>query len=138
MNVLYLIVFAVKISLFLWLIGSNNFLQERAKAALATDEVASALAKLSVMNQQLLAAEARRKTERIISSELKKAASNPELQGHLHAISPMSGISSEDSIETEHSQVNSNLHYPINDLAIMFQLSNLNYCIYKSIKFWQL
>ncbi|KAF4526572.1 hypothetical protein B566_EDAN009588 [Ephemera danica] len=75
--------------------------QERAKAALATDEVASALAKLSVMNQRVLEAEARRKTERIISSELKKAASNPELQGHLHAISPMSGISSEDSIETD-------------------------------------
>jgi [histone H3]-trimethyl-L-lysine4 demethylase len=70
--------------------------QERAKAALADDEVASALAKLSVMNQRVLEAEARRKTERIINSELKKAANNPELQGQLHIISPMSNFANDD------------------------------------------
>lgn len=78
--------------------------QERAKAALADEEVASALAKLSVMNQRVLEAEARRKTERIINSELKKAANNPELQGQLHIISPMSTFANDDdscSIEVE-------------------------------------
>ncbi|CAB3371603.1 Hypothetical predicted protein [Cloeon dipterum] len=57
--------------------------QERAKGALANDEVASALAKLSVLNQRVMEAEARRKTERIINSELQKAANNPELQSQL-------------------------------------------------------
>jgi len=76
--------------------------QERAKAALADEEVASALAKLSVMNQRVLEAEARRKTERIINSELQKAANNPELQGQLHIISPMSAFANdEDSASME-------------------------------------
>ncbi|XP_059481467.1 lysine-specific demethylase 5A [Neocloeon triangulifer] len=66
--------------------------QEKAKAALANEEVASALAKLSVMNQRVLEAEARRKTERIISSELKKAANNPELQNQLPLMPPMANV----------------------------------------------
>lgn len=60
--------------------------QDRARQALATDELASALAKLSVLSQQLVEAAARVKTEKIISSELNKvaAAGNKiaELQRH--------------------------------------------------------
>jgi len=48
--------------------------QDRARNSLATEEIASALAKLSVLSQKLVEAAAREKTEKIISSELKKAA----------------------------------------------------------------
>lgn len=48
--------------------------QDRARTSLATDEIANALAKLSVLSQKLVEAAAREKTEKIISSELKKAA----------------------------------------------------------------
>ncbi|KAK7866457.1 hypothetical protein R5R35_008978 [Gryllus longicercus] len=58
--------------------------QDRARQALATEELASALAKLSVLSQQLVEAAARVKTEKIISSELNKAAAAgnkiPEMQ----------------------------------------------------------
>ncbi|KDR13965.1 hypothetical protein L798_11923, partial [Zootermopsis nevadensis] len=64
--------------------------QDRARQALATEELASALAKLSVLSQKLVEAVAREKTEKIISSELKKAASNPELHRRVQAISSLS------------------------------------------------
>ena len=54
--------------------------QDRARQALATDELASALAKLSVFSQRMVEAAAREKTEKIISAELMKAANNPQLQ----------------------------------------------------------
>ncbi len=60
--------------------------QDRARQALATDELASALAKLSVLSQRMVEQAAREKTEKIINAELQKAASNPELQGHLHSV----------------------------------------------------
>ena len=54
--------------------------------ALATEELASALAKLSMLSQRMVEQAAREKTEKIISAELMKAASNPELQGHLQSV----------------------------------------------------
>ena len=55
--------------------------QDRARQALASDELARALAKLSVFSQRQLEAAARQKTEKIISAELMKAAANPQLAG---------------------------------------------------------
>ncbi|XP_069693074.1 lysine-specific demethylase 5A-like isoform X2 [Periplaneta americana] len=75
--------------------------QDRARQALATEELASALAKLSVLSQKLVEAAAREKTEKIISSELKKAASNPELHRRVQAISSLSGVQSEDSLGSQ-------------------------------------
>ncbi|GFG38653.1 hypothetical protein Cfor_01675 [Coptotermes formosanus] len=75
--------------------------QDRARQALATEELASALAKLSVLSQKLVEAVAREKTEKIISSELKKAASNPELHRRVQAISSLSGVQSEDSLGSQ-------------------------------------
>jgi histone demethylase JARID1 len=77
------------------------FFQDRARQALATEELASALAKLSVLSQKLVEAVAREKTEKIISSELKKAASNPELHRRVQAISSLSGVQSEDSLGSQ-------------------------------------
>ncbi|XP_012538541.2 lysine-specific demethylase lid isoform X1 [Monomorium pharaonis] len=71
--------------------------QDRARKALATDELSSILAKLSVMSQKLVEAAAREKTEKIITSELKKAANNPELHQRVQAIAPLSGVHSDDS-----------------------------------------
>ncbi|XP_066580391.1 lysine-specific demethylase 5A isoform X2 [Amia ocellicauda] len=57
--------------------------QDRARQALATDELSSALAKLSVLSQRMVEQAAREKTEKIINAELQKAAANPDLQGHI-------------------------------------------------------
>ncbi|XP_067284500.1 lysine-specific demethylase 5A isoform X2 [Pseudorasbora parva] len=57
--------------------------QDRARQALATDELSSALAKLSVLSQRMVELAAREKTEKIITAELQKAAANPDLQGHI-------------------------------------------------------
>ncbi|XP_015108765.1 lysine-specific demethylase lid [Diachasma alloeum] len=72
--------------------------QDRARQALATEEISSVLAKLSVLSQKLVEAAAREKTEKIISSELKKAANNPELHQRVQAIAPLSGVHSDDSV----------------------------------------
>ena len=70
--------------------------QDRARQALTTSELASALAKLSVLSQKMVEQAAREKTEKIINAELMKAANNPELQGHLASVtqSAFSGTSS--------------------------------------------
>ncbi|XP_028910355.1 lysine-specific demethylase 5A isoform X2 [Ornithorhynchus anatinus] len=62
--------------------------QDRARQALATDELSAALAKLSVLSQRMVEQAAREKTEKIISAELQKAAANPDLQGHLPSFQP--------------------------------------------------
>lgn len=61
---------------------------------MATEELAAALAKLSVISQRMVEQAAREKTEKIISTELRKAASNPELQPHLQNVaqSAFSGL----------------------------------------------
>ena len=72
--------------------------QDRARQALTTSELASALAKLSVLSQKMVEQAAREKTEKIINAELMKAANNPELQGHLASVTQSafggSGVSS--------------------------------------------
>lgn len=72
--------------------------KDRARQALASDELSTALAKLSVLSQKLVEAAAREKTEKIISSELKKAANNPDLHQRVQAIAPLSGVHSDDSV----------------------------------------
>ncbi|XP_076331157.1 lysine-specific demethylase 5A-like isoform X4 [Tachypleus tridentatus] len=57
--------------------------QDRARHALATDELAAALAKLSILSQKMVEQAAREKTEKIINSELMRAANKPELHSHL-------------------------------------------------------
>lgn len=47
---------------------------------MATEELSSALAKLSVLSQRMVEQAAREKTEKIINAELLKAAANPDLQ----------------------------------------------------------
>lgn len=66
--------------------------QDRARQLLATEEMVTALSKLSVLSQRAVEAANRQKTEKIISSELKKAASKPELQRRVAVISPLSGL----------------------------------------------
>lgn len=66
--------------------------QHRARTLLRTDEMVTALSKLSLMSQRAVETANRQKTEKIISSELKKAASKPELQRRVAVISPLSGL----------------------------------------------
>ena len=61
--------------------------QDRARQALATEELASALAKLSVLSQRIVEQAAKEKEAQIISADLKKVASNPEIQEHVQGIS---------------------------------------------------
>ncbi|KAH7937618.1 hypothetical protein HPB49_013660 [Dermacentor silvarum] len=72
--------------------------QDRARQALATDELAAALAKLSVLSQKMVEQAAREKTEKIISAELLRAASKPELQPHLQSVaqSAFGGLRAQD------------------------------------------
>ncbi|XP_065304371.1 lysine-specific demethylase 5A-like [Dermacentor albipictus] len=72
--------------------------QDRARQALATDELAAALAKLSVLSQKMVEQAAREKTEKIISAELLRAASKPELQPHLQSVaqSAFGGLRTQD------------------------------------------
>ena len=60
--------------------------QDRSRQALTASEVASALAKLSVLSQRMVEQAAREKTEKIINAELLKAANNPDLQSHLASV----------------------------------------------------
>ena len=62
--------------------------QDKARQALATEELSSALEKLSVLSQKMVEQAAREKTEKIISAELMKAASNPDLHDHLQTVNP--------------------------------------------------
>uniref|UniRef100_A0A672KS55 Lysine-specific demethylase 5A n=1 Tax=Sinocyclocheilus grahami TaxID=75366 RepID=A0A672KS55_SINGR len=56
--------------------------QDRARQALATDELSTALAKLSVLSQRMVELAAREKTEKIINAELQKAADIRETYGY--------------------------------------------------------
>ncbi|XP_029843134.3 lysine-specific demethylase 5A isoform X4 [Ixodes scapularis] len=75
--------------------------QDRARQALATEELAAALAKLSVLSQKMVEQAAREKTEKIISAELLRAASKPELQPHLQSVaqSAFSGLKVQDKVD---------------------------------------
>uniref|UniRef100_A0A1W7RA81 [histone H3]-trimethyl-L-lysine(4) demethylase n=1 Tax=Hadrurus spadix TaxID=141984 RepID=A0A1W7RA81_9SCOR len=84
--------------------------QDCARKALATEELAAALAKLSVISQRMVEQAAREKTEKIISKELMKAASNPELQPHLQNVaqSAFSGLKESEMKESSNGTTLSN------------------------------
>lgn len=87
--------------------------QDRARHMLQTKELEAAMSKLSLMTQKFAEAATRFKSEKIISSELKKAANNPELHQRVQEITPLSGISSDekaDSISSEESFDTSDEH----------------------------
>jgi len=77
--------------------------QDRARQALTTSELASALAKLSVLSQKMVEQAAREKTEKIINAELLKAANNPELQGHLASVTQSAFSRNGDVVPPKHS-----------------------------------
>ncbi|XP_022082641.1 lysine-specific demethylase 5A-like [Acanthaster planci] len=74
--------------------------QDRARQALATEELASALAKLSAVSQRMVEQAAKEKTEQIISTELKRAAGNLELQEHMQGTS-QSALDREAQLSTD-------------------------------------
>ena len=85
--------------------------QDRARQALTTSELASALAKLSVLSQKMVEQAAREKTEKIINAELMKAANNPELQGHLASVT-QSAFSGTSSVPQVRQQMNRDMRFP--------------------------
>ncbi|TRY84045.1 hypothetical protein DNTS_021075 [Danionella cerebrum] len=72
--------------------------QDRARRALATPELSSALAQLSLLSQRMVEQAAREKTQKIIHAELKKAAANPDLQapGFSRSTSPRVSVDFDD------------------------------------------
>lgn len=71
--------------------------QARVKTLFETQEVDTINKKLNMMSQKLVEAAAREKTEKIISSELKKVANNSELQQRVQNVASASGAQSDDS-----------------------------------------
>ncbi|KAK5639199.1 hypothetical protein RI129_011691 [Pyrocoelia pectoralis] len=71
--------------------------QDRVKQLLQGHEFETAIAKLSLATQKSSEAAARQKTEKIISSELKKVSINPELQSHVQELTIASGLNSDDN-----------------------------------------
>lgn len=69
--------------------------QDRARQLLDMNELIQAMSKLSEMSQRYVESVAREKTEKIISSELKRAANNPDLHDKVQAITAMSGVSND-------------------------------------------
>uniref|UniRef100_A0A6Q2XWJ9 [histone H3]-trimethyl-L-lysine(4) demethylase n=1 Tax=Esox lucius TaxID=8010 RepID=A0A6Q2XWJ9_ESOLU len=100
--------------------------QDRARQALATDELSSALAKLSVLSQRMVEQAAREKTEKIINAELQKAAANPDLQGHIQtfqqagfsrAASPRPSVDYDDEETDSDEDIRETYGYNIKDLG---------------------
>ncbi|KAG8296500.1 Lysine-specific demethylase 5A [Homalodisca vitripennis] len=67
---------------------------DKARKMLEWPEMQGAMARLTALSLRASEAAARQKTEKIISSELKKAACKPELNKRVAAISPLSGLHS--------------------------------------------
>ncbi|XP_064417731.1 lysine-specific demethylase 5A [Latimeria chalumnae] len=113
--------------------------QDRARQALATEELSSALAKLSVLSQRMVEQAAREKTEKIISAELQKAAANPDLQGHLHtfqqsafnrvmgslAASPRQSLDYDDEETDSDEDIRETYGYDLKDMASVKSSSSL-------------
>uniref|UniRef100_A0A8C8CHB1 Lysine-specific demethylase 5A n=1 Tax=Oncorhynchus tshawytscha TaxID=74940 RepID=A0A8C8CHB1_ONCTS len=95
--------------------------QDRARQALATNELSSALAKLSVLSQRMVEQAAREKTEKIINAELQKAAANPDLQGHIQtagfsrAASPRQSVDYDDEETDSDEDVRETYGYDMKD-----------------------
>ncbi|XP_071438879.1 lysine-specific demethylase 5A isoform X2 [Hetaerina americana] len=84
--------------------------QDKARQALDSKELTDALEKLSNLSKKMHEAAVREKAEKIISTELKKAANNPELHCRVQALSSMSGLAGGEGAPlstAEHSQYHS-------------------------------
>lgn len=62
------------------------------------------MAKLSVISQRMVEQAAREKTEKIITTELRKAASNPELKPHLQTVAQSAFCGLHNKNTDEHKQ----------------------------------
>ncbi|XP_050314054.1 lysine-specific demethylase lid [Anthonomus grandis grandis] len=69
--------------------------QDRARQLLQNPELERAKVKLAAVSQRFVEAAARQRTEKIISTELKRASKNPELHQRIQEITPFSGINEE-------------------------------------------
>ncbi|XP_056645626.1 lysine-specific demethylase 5 isoform X2 [Diorhabda sublineata] len=72
--------------------------QDRARQLLQHTELEIAKSKLAMFSQKYNEAAARQRTEKIISTELKRASKNPELHQRVQEITPYSGVITEDGI----------------------------------------
>ncbi|CAH0562135.1 unnamed protein product [Brassicogethes aeneus] len=70
--------------------------QDRARQLLAQSELEQAKNKLASFSQKYSEAAARQRTEKIISTELKRAYKNPELHQRVQEIAPFSGLAVND------------------------------------------
>lgn len=70
--------------------------QDRARQLIQHPELEAAKTKLASFSQKYSEAAARQRTEKIISSELKRAYKNPELLQRVQEIAPFSGVNAED------------------------------------------
>ncbi|ENN74310.1 lysine-specific demethylase lid isoform X3 [Dendroctonus ponderosae] len=66
--------------------------QDRARQLLQNAELERAKIKLNALSQKFTDAAARQRTEKIISTELKRASKNPELLQRVQEITPFSGV----------------------------------------------
>ncbi|KAG5885696.1 hypothetical protein JTB14_002310 [Gonioctena quinquepunctata] len=66
--------------------------QDRARTLLLNPELETAKNKLAMFSQKYTEAAARQRTEKIISTELKRASKNPELHQRVQEITPFSGV----------------------------------------------
>lgn len=66
--------------------------QDRARQLLQNPELERAKIKLNSLSQKFTEAAARQRTEKIISTELKRASKNPELHQRVQEITPFSGV----------------------------------------------
>nr|CAI5832447.1 unnamed protein product [Callosobruchus analis] len=80
--------------------------QDRARQLLLNSELEIAKNKLTIFSQKYNEAAARQRTEKIISTELKRASKNPELHQRVQEITPYSGVS-DDSISPGDSGIHS-------------------------------
>lgn len=69
--------------------------QDRARQLLQHPELEKAKNKLTMFSQKYNEAAARQRTEKIISTELKRASKNPELHQRVQEITPYSGVTEE-------------------------------------------
>ncbi|XP_063929519.1 lysine-specific demethylase 5 isoform X1 [Zophobas morio] len=79
--------------------------QDRARQLMQHPELEAAKNKLSSFSQKYSEAAARQRTEKIITSELKRAYKNPELHARVNEIAPYSGVNQEDHRTEENSIV---------------------------------
>lgn len=69
--------------------------QDRARQLLLDPELELTKTKLALYSQKYNEAAARQRTEKIISTELKRASKNPELMQRPQEIAPYSGVTDE-------------------------------------------